>query len=443
MSSDPVIISHGVSKNYWLGEREQYRALRDVMAGAFRRSAGQQRQELWALKDVSFEVNEGEVLGIIGRNGAGKSTLLKILSRITTPSEGEVRMRGRVGSLLEVGSGFHPELTGTENVYMNGAILGMSKAEIKSKLEDIVAFAEMEKFVSTPVKHYSVGMFMRLAFAVAAHLDSEILVIDEVLAVGDARFQARCLAKMGEVARSGRSVLFVSHNLEATQALCDRGILLEGGQLLLDGPTDEVIDRYRRLSGVTTKSGDAVALDDLEREGGRSARFVAIEIGAGSPESDERSAASTGSVRTGCELLLDITVEAKKPIEVASFGLTFGTEGGLMLLNLDWGDSGNILKLEAGVNRLSVVVPHLRLAPGRYRLGLRLSNPVTTRIGSGAIDMLDPALVLQVDPPADSLTNVQSASIHSAHDCDQVVVHQGVGSVVEGSMTVQLNQPPV
>lgn len=437
MSSDPIIIGQGVSKHYLLGEREQYRALRDVLSNISRRSSTAQRQELWALKDVSFEVSEGEVLGIIGRNGAGKSTLLKILSRITTPTEGEIRMQGRVGSLLEVGSGFHPELTGTENVYMNGAILGMSKTEITSKLDDIVSFAEMEQFISTPVKHYSVGMFMRLAFAVAAHLDSEILIIDEVLAVGDAKFQARCLAKMGEVARSGRSVLFVSHNLEATQALCDRGLLLEAGRLVLDSSTDEVIDHYRRLAGVTTRSGDSVDVSDLEREGGTEARFATIDV-QGRPPGSTDHFSDGGVLSTGDQLTFNIEIEASAAMEVASFGLTFGTEGGQMLLNLDWGDGGNVVHLVPGVNKISATIPRLQLAPGRYRLGLRLSNPVTTRIGSGAIDMLDPALVLQVDPP-DSTNATVPPVLASPLSDRQRWVRQGVGSLVEGWMTVTTN----
>lgn len=437
MSSDPIIIGQGVSKHYLLGEREQYRALRDVLSNISRRSSTAQRQELWALKDVSFEVSEGEVLGIIGRNGAGKSTLLKILSRITTPTEGEIRMQGRVGSLLEVGSGFHPELTGTENVYMNGAILGMSKTEITSKLDDIVSFAEMEQFISTPVKHYSVGMFMRLAFAVAAHLDSEILIIDEVLAVGDAKFQARCLAKMGEVARSGRSVLFVSHNLEATQALCDRGLLLEAGRLVLDSSTDEVIDHYRRLAGVTTRSGDSVDVSDLEREGGTEARFATIDV-QGRPPGSTDHFSDGGVLSTGDQLTFNIDIEASAAMEVASFGLTFGTEGGQMLLNLDWGDGGNVVHLVPGVNKISATIPRLQLAPGRYRLGLRLSNPVTTRIGSGAIDMLDPALVLQVDPP-DSTNATVPPVLASPLSDRQRWVRQGVGSLVEGWMTVTTN----
>jgi lipopolysaccharide transport system ATP-binding protein len=201
-------------------------------------------EDFWALKDVSFEVKKGEVIGIIGRNGAGKSTLLKILSRITSPTEGEVDIYGRVGSLLEVGTGFHPELTGRENIFLSGSILGMRKREIEEKFDEIVKFAEIEKFIETPVKRYSSGMYVRLAFAVAAHLDPEILVVDEVLAVGDVQFQKKCLAKMGDVAQKGRTVLFVSHNMAAIQALCQRGILLESGKIGYSGEVSAVIDHY-------------------------------------------------------------------------------------------------------------------------------------------------------------------------------------------------------
>src|SRR5207248_3177400 len=198
----------------------------------------------WALRNVSFEVAEGEVVGIIGRNGAGKSTLLKILSRITPPTEGHVRVRGRIGSLLEVGTGFHPELTGRENVYLSGAILGMKKAEIDQKSDEIIAFSEVERFLDTPLKHYSSGMQMRLAFAVAAHLEPEILLVDEVLAVGDMAFQKKCLGKMEDVARGGRTVLFVSHNMAAVTRLCQRGVLLNGGRIILDSNVLEASAQY-------------------------------------------------------------------------------------------------------------------------------------------------------------------------------------------------------
>ncbi|HEY9282202.1 MAG TPA: ABC transporter ATP-binding protein, partial [Pyrinomonadaceae bacterium] len=216
---------------------------------SLRRQGGRGEAEtLWALRDVSFEVRPGEVIGIIGRNGAGKSTLLKVLSRITEPTAGRVELYGRVGSLLEVGTGFHQELTGRENIYMNGAILGMKRAEIERQFDQIVAFSEVERFIDTPVKHYSSGMFMRLAFAVAAHLEPEILIVDEVLAVGDANFQKKCLGKMGTVAREGRTVLFVSHNLTAMQGLCSRVVWLHEGRVAADGPTGEVISEYLRTS---------------------------------------------------------------------------------------------------------------------------------------------------------------------------------------------------
>jgi ABC-type polysaccharide/polyol phosphate transport system ATPase subunit len=258
-------------------ERQSYVALRDVLAAAFtapfrragRAAAPPAREAFWALRDVSFEMAAGEVLGIIGRNGAGKSTLLKVLSRITEPTEGRLVLRGRVASLLEVGTGFHPELTGRENIFLNGAILGMTRAEIVRKFDEIVAFAEVERFLDTPVKRYSSGMYVRLAFAVAAHLEPEILVVDEVLAVGDAEFQKKCLGKMRDVSRGGRTVLFVSHNMAAIQALCGRAIWLEHGAIAFDGPVDAAVARYLKAalggrSGQTTagvRFGPALTLD--------------------------------------------------------------------------------------------------------------------------------------------------------------------------------------
>lgn len=248
----PVISIKKLGKCYILGSsgRERYRALREVIANSFKnlikaKNKKTDLRELWALKDVSFDVEPGQVLGIIGRNGAGKSTLLKLLSQITEPTTGEIHLRGRVASLLEVGTGFHPELTGRENIFMNGAILGMTKVEIKRKFDKIVSFAEVEKFLDTPVKRYSNGMIVRLAFAVAAHLESEILLIDEVLAVGDAEFQKKCLGKMEDVTtKEGRTVIFVSHNMGAVRRLCQRGILLSYGKLLEDDVIASVIDTY-------------------------------------------------------------------------------------------------------------------------------------------------------------------------------------------------------
>lgn len=256
--SQNVIQVSDLGKSYRLGLREkQADTFRDLLTGLVRapmqriRNLGEHPLEsedaFWALREVSFAIQPGEVVGIIGRNGAGKSTLLKVLSRITEPTEGEIRLRGRVSSLLEVGTGFHPELTGRENIFLNGSILGMSKAEIKTKFDQIVAFSEIEKFLDTPVKRYSSGMYVRLAFAVAAHLEPEILIVDEVLAVGDLEFQKKCLGKMGEVAREGRTVLIVSHNMSAIQALCKRAILLRSGRLVDDGPTSDVIRHYLKF----------------------------------------------------------------------------------------------------------------------------------------------------------------------------------------------------
>src|SRR5438874_9732723 len=261
MVDDVVICAEGLGKKYLIGhaaERERYVALRDTlvrgahnlwrmtadMARGRAIVAGDTVEEFWALRDVSFEVKRGQVLGIIGRNGAGKSTLLKILSRITEPTLGRVEIHGRVGSLLEVGTGFHPELTGRENIYLNGAILGMRKAEIDRSFDEIVAFADIEQFLDTPVKRYSSGMYVRLAFAVAAYLQPEILIVDEVLAVGDAEFQRKCLGKMGDVAKEGRTVLFVSHNMAAVTRLCDRVIWLDEGRVAMDGTPEEVVSEY-------------------------------------------------------------------------------------------------------------------------------------------------------------------------------------------------------
>ena len=247
----PIIRVDNLGKRYLLGSQQAaYGSLRDTLARmarspvrAFQR-AGPNRQEIWAVKDVGFEVSPGEAVGIIGRNGAGKSTLLKLLSRITEPTTGRIELYGRIASLLEVGTGFHPELSGRDNIFLNGAILGMGRREIAKKFDEIVAFAEVERFVDTPVKHFSSGMYLRLAFAVAAHLEPEILLVDEVLAVGDSRFQRKCLDKMQDVGKEGRTVLFVSHNMSAITRLCSRTILLDGGKVIGDGPSSQIVSAY-------------------------------------------------------------------------------------------------------------------------------------------------------------------------------------------------------
>ena len=286
--SDTVIRVENLGKKYIIGHKKQerYTALRDVLADGAKslgrkvlKPAGKRMldpaiEEFWALKDVSFEIKQGDSVGIIGRNGAGKSTLLKILSRITEPTNGRICVKGRVASLLEVGTGFHPELTGRENIYLNGAILGMSKAEIKRKFDEIVAFAEVEKFLDTPVKRYSSGMYVRLAFAVAAHLEPEILIVDEVLAVGDAQFQKKCLGKMDDASKEGRTVLFVSHNMAAVEKLCSKGIVLHQGKVQYIGIQTNAITQY------TTSSSNSVPSihECTVRQGSGEIKVVTIEI---------------------------------------------------------------------------------------------------------------------------------------------------------------------
>lgn len=277
--SDVVIRAEHIGKAYFIGHQsnERYVALRDVIANKTKGICAKLRgrphhthkttEEFWALKDINFEIKQGDRVGIIGRNGAGKSTLLKILSRITEPTSGRISIKGRVASLLEVGTGFHPELTGRENIFLNGAILGMTRQEIKRKFDEIVSFAEVEKFLDTPVKRYSSGMYVRLAFAVAAHLEPEILVVDEVLAVGDFEFQKKCLGKMSEVAQKGRTVLFVSHNMAAVRHLCSRCILIERGRLHSQGTTDEIISNYLNQNSIQGNMG-VVDLNNIARSSG-------------------------------------------------------------------------------------------------------------------------------------------------------------------------------
>ena len=287
--SDIAIRVEGLSKQYRIGgPQARYKTLRESLVGAVQspvRRAGRllrgeaatdHQETIWALKDVSFEVKHGEVLGIIGRNGAGKSTLLKILSRITAPTEGAVDLYGRVGSLLEVGTGFHPELTGRENIYLNGAILGMKRAEIDQKFDEIAAFSGVANFLDTPVKHYSSGMHVRLAFAVAAHLDPEILLVDEVLAVGDAAFQEKCLGKMGEVAGEGRTVLFVSHNMSAVASLCSRTFWLDSGRIATSGKTGTAVDEY--LNSIRMRDGVSSLKERQDRTGTSILRATEVRI---------------------------------------------------------------------------------------------------------------------------------------------------------------------
>ncbi len=330
----PAIRVRGLGKRYRLdraapagGDRFGYRTLRDdlvrLAAAPLRRlrgRAGAASEDFWALDGVDFEVEPGEVVGVVGRNGAGKSTLLKILSRITKPTTGQVALRGRVGSLLEVGTGFHPELTGRENIFLNGAILGMTRREIARQFDEIVAFAEVEKFLDTPVKRYSSGMYVRLAFAVAAHLEPEILIVDEVLAVGDMAFQRKCMGRMGEVGRGGTTILFVSHNMPAVESLCTRAILLDGGRVALDGDVPGVIAQYRRLA-MGARGGDG---SSLEARGGifRSASLL-----------DDRGE-PTGFLPVGGRFHLRIGLDVPAPIELPTIGVGIDDSVGQRVLTL-------------------------------------------------------------------------------------------------------------
>jgi lipopolysaccharide transport system ATP-binding protein len=380
--SKPIISVENLGKRYRIHHeaRERYTTLRDVLARKVKgmihppphRADGESKDEdFWALKGVSFEVNQGEVVGIIGRNGAGKSTLLKILSRITEPTEGRITLRGRVASLLEVGTGFHPELTGRENIYLNGAILGMTKAEIRAKFDEIVAFAEVEKFIDTPVKRYSSGMYVRLAFAVAAHLEPEILVIDEVLAVGDAEFQKKCLGKMGEVARAGRTVLLVSHQMTAVDHLCDSGLLLAAGKVVRRGPVDQVLRDYL----ATTHQLSTLQFSDrADRQGNGVLRFKGFTM-TDTQGLPIQAAASGAAV----DFVLDVTVPGDTPLRNVRVSMGVDNELGQRLMVLSTHFAGHdITEMPPRAHRVTIKVPRLTLAPGRY--GFTLFSSVNGEI---------------------------------------------------------------
>ncbi len=353
-----AITVRNLGKQYRLGA-QAHDTLRDQLAGLFRRGAKREPQEFWALKDVNCDIEKGDIVGVIGRNGAGKSTLLKILSQITEPTEGEVRIRGRVASLLEVGTGFHPELTGRENVFLNGAILGMTRAEITRKFDEISSFAEMDTFLDTPVKHYSSGMTTRLAFAVAAHLEPEILIIDEVLAVGDAAFQKKCLGKMGEVARAGRTVIFVSHNMAAVTSLCRRGIYLEQGRLKAIGPIEEITATYLRDA---LPSGGKSGFRRAKVRGSGKVFFTDLTVGSGDLE---------GAAVCGGGLKIRMAYEATQDPVAAEFVVNIFDGQQLRLLSLDTLTDTSLPQLFPQVGWIEVeIAPDFSFTPGRYTVEL-------------------------------------------------------------------------
>lgn len=356
-----VIKAEDLRKEYALG-RERPNSLRDTLAGLFRSRSGDATKEtLFALDGVSFEVNEGERLGIIGRNGAGKSTLLKILSRITKPTSGYAEIRGRVGSLLEVGTGFHNELSGRENIYLNGAILGMKHAEIERKFDEIVAFSEIERFLDTPVKHYSSGMYMRLAFSVAAHLEPEVLIVDEVLAVGDVGFQKKCLGKMREVGESGRTVLFVSHDMNSITRLCDRVIWLKDGRISADGEAGLVVSEYlhdQMTAGSTRRWEDPATAPGNSIARLRSVR-VCNDLGKTISSADIRH-------RVGIELIYDVLEDGKIIVPNCHF---FNDQGVCLFVSHDWNSEWRSRPRQSGTFTSTVWVPGNFLAEGQVFVG--------------------------------------------------------------------------
>jgi lipopolysaccharide transport system ATP-binding protein len=372
----PAIRVENLSKRYRLGAKPAGRyitlreSLTDTLLAPFRRRTSNsvtREQDFWALHDVSLDINPGEVVGIIGRNGAGKSTLLKVLSRVTEPTRGRVELRGRIGSLLEVGTGFHLELTGRENIFLNGSILGMSRREIIKRFDDIVAFAEIEQFLDVPVKRYSSGMHVRLAFAVAAHLEPEVMIIDEVLAVGDAAFQRKCIGKTLEVARGGRTILLVSHQMDVVRRLCGKAIMLRHGEVAAAGSTAEVINQYLAEGAGRILPGVPVETLRINPRGGNLDAILTQVTVREQPRPDG-------------PLTIDLRVEARRPVRFNSLSVNFYDRSRTCLVTADTivhGDSPR--SLAQGSHEFTVRIPRLHLRPGVYALGVCLADrPVTT-----------------------------------------------------------------
>ena len=392
--SRPIISVENLGKRYRLRHAAQggYVTFREAIAQKVRSLArrsprpvdSQTQEDFWALRDVSFEIKQGDVVGIIGRNGAGKSTLLKVLSRITEPTTGRVRLGGRVASLLEVGTGFHPELTGRENIFLNGAILGMSKAEIRSKFDEIVVFAEVEKFLDTPVKHYSSGMYVRLAFAVAAHLEPEILVVDEVLAVGDSQFQEKCLGKMKQVAvGEGRTVLFVSHNLAAVEYLCASAIMLDGGNVVQTGETTNVLKTYRSRGG---DGGHDAEIALRRRPSWATPIITAARIRA--IDEERHSNFSIGE-----SILIEVSFQAPadKPITAPVLGIVIRNSMEVPVGAVNMRMTGHMQPARMAAGTITCALTEPLLAPGRYTIDAWLGDGLTD------IDVVDRAAAFTIE----------------------------------------------
>lgn len=408
----PIIRVENLGKQYRIGAQEAaYATLREKMAGIVRLPFGRlegngrpARQTIWALKDINFEVKPGEVVGIIGPNGAGKSTLLKLLSRITEPTTGRIELYGRIGSLLEVGTGFHPELTGRENIYLNGAILGLRKTEIERKFDEIVSFAEIGQFLETPVKRYSSGMYMRLAFAVAAHLEPEILIVDEVLAVGDAAFQRKCLGKMGDVAKQGRTVLFVSHNMGAISSLCARCLLIKSGALFEDGDVFKVTALYQ--ASLYSTVDNASDLSGLEHYGTGKGRFTSANV----VPLDEHGEPQP-FLQTGGRLRVEVSITAFEEITSANVALVIYDSSGYRLVDVNTALKGSFLSLRKGqMAQVQFELDEVLLRPGVYLVGLWLG-----RIGVEDIDGITYATSFSVEADPESLFS--SERFPGAYQC--------------------------
>ena len=383
-----AIVVDKLSKQYRLGRLQHETMLREVMVNSIKhpfRRVKRTQETIWALKNVSFSAEEGEVVGIIGRNGAGKSTLLKLLSRITYPTSGQIRVRGKVSSLLEVGTGFHEELTGRENIYLNGSILGMKKKEIRAKLDQIVAFAGVDRFVDTPVKRYSTGMTLRLAFAVAAHLEPNVMFVDEVLAVGDAEFQKKCLKTMDDLRTGGRTVLFVSHNMSAIENLCPRAIWIDAGEIRQDGDSKEVIRSYLSMFADAQKSGHD--LTRIESRGGKGqVRYTGIEFldEAGRP---------SNLVRSGEEVRIRLHFAAREEVLQPHFGVALYTDMGTLVTTFStWATGLETPSLPRGRGRIDLKIDCLNLMPARYYLSLWLAS-----VGGTYYDQIDHCAALDVE----------------------------------------------